>query len=137
MTRHRLWQGEDKDSSDVEWGNSYVDLDPISQLGLAHRCSVLRGGGAHLVRDVFLAADLLHRDAMSQMDGNTDIQDALGATGNADVDGELDTPSIDRVVETSSEGSMNDGRSEQSTGAGQLVPGVELYLGCDVVCYLR
>lgn len=31
----------------------------------------MEGPAAHLVRDVFLAADLMHEDAMSQMGGNS------------------------------------------------------------------
>ena len=63
------------DSSDEEWANAYAAMDPVSQLGWGNRGMEVEGPTAMLVRDVFIAADVLHADAMSQMGGNTENGD--------------------------------------------------------------
>jgi hypothetical protein len=69
---HRiLRQGEDRDSSDEEWEAAYNALDPIAQLGWRNRWAEVNAVGGDLVRDVFVAADEMHENAMSQMEGNT------------------------------------------------------------------
>lgn len=47
---------------------------------------MLQGDAAQLVRDVFVATDCLHEDAMSQMGASTNIGD--DGVGVEDVDGE-------------------------------------------------
>lgn len=76
ITRSCIWQGEDRDSSDEEWETAYAALDPISQIGWGHRRTEVNAVGSHVVRDVFLAADELHEEAMSEMEGNTRMQEA-------------------------------------------------------------
>ena len=70
VTLHLLWQGEDRDSSDEEWSNAYAALGPMAQIGWLNRGIPTNGGAAKLVRDVFVAADAMHEEAMSEMDGN-------------------------------------------------------------------
>ena len=79
---HPLWQGEERDSSDEEWDSAYAAMDPIAQLGLGNRRVPARGG-EELVRDVFAAADALHDEAMSEMAGNTQDNDAISGNGHA------------------------------------------------------
>lgn len=71
LTRSMMWQGEDRDSSDEEWDAAYADLDPIAQLGWGHPQDNDRTVGGHLLRDVFVAADAMHDNAMSEMEENT------------------------------------------------------------------
>lgn len=71
ITMTIVWQGEDRDSSDEEWEAAYAALDPIAQLGWRHHHDSASAVGAHLVRDVFVAADEMHNNAMSEMEGNT------------------------------------------------------------------
>lgn len=80
------WQGEDRDSSDEEWDAAFAALDPISRIGWANTTGRAPEFGAHLVRDVFVAADELHVNAMSSIDGNTavdgmDCEDAADDAG--------------------------------------------------------
>lgn len=79
-----LWQGEDRDSSDDEWDAAYVALDSVAQLGWIHRGAVRSEIGATLVRDVFAAADEMHENAMSQMDGNREVEEEPGGDGASD-----------------------------------------------------
>lgn len=44
-------------------------MDPISQLGWGNRCVEFDGAASQLVRDVFVAADRVHEDAMSEVGG--------------------------------------------------------------------
>ena len=75
------WQGEDKDSSDEEWEAAYRAMDPVAQNGWAHRRGQATEVGANLVRDVFVAADTMHDAAMSEMDGNTPMEEGSEAVG--------------------------------------------------------
>ena len=50
-------------------------MDPIAQLGWGNRRGEVEGPTAQLVRNVFIAADLMHEDAMSQMGGNNNSGD--------------------------------------------------------------
>jgi hypothetical protein len=75
----RSWQGEERDRSDEEWEQAYAALDPRAQLGWGNRFAV-SGGSEDMVRDVFVAADAVHAEAMSAMDGNASQND--GSTGN-------------------------------------------------------
>lgn len=45
-------------------------MDPIAQLGWGNQRGEVEGPAAQLVRDVFVVADLMHKDVMSQMGGN-------------------------------------------------------------------
>ena len=58
-------QGKERDSSDEEWENDYAAMDPILQLGWGNRRGVVKGPTTELVADVFVAADMLHLEAMS------------------------------------------------------------------------
>lgn len=73
VTRRNLLQGEDRDSSDEEWEAAYVALDPGAQIGWRGCRAALNSVGADLVRDVFVAADEMHENAMSAVDGNTHV----------------------------------------------------------------
>lgn len=79
-----LRQGEDRDSSDEEWEAAYNALDPIAQLGWRNRRAEVNAVGGNLVRDVFVAADEMHENAMSQMEGNTVMEEGSQGSG-ADV----------------------------------------------------
>ena len=73
---HRiLWQEEDRDSSDEEWDAAYAALDPIAQLGWRNRSGGVNAVGADLLRDVFAAADEMHENAMSEVEGNTPMEE--------------------------------------------------------------
>lgn len=61
------------DSSDEEWEAAYAALDPKDQIGWGNRRGQVAEVGANLVRDVFTAADQLHENAMSEMDGNSEM----------------------------------------------------------------
>lgn len=71
-----FWQGEERDSSDEEWEAAYAAMDPMAQIGWVHRIAEANAGGADVVRDVFVAADEMHDHAMSEMDGNTQSEEA-------------------------------------------------------------
>ena len=73
-----------RDNSDEEWEAAYAAMDPILQIGWGNRREEVHEVGATLVRNVFVAADQMHADAMSVMDGNTEEGVASRATG-ADV----------------------------------------------------
>ena len=45
-------------------------MDPIAQLGWENRRGEVEGPATQLVRYVFVAANLMHEDAMSQTGGN-------------------------------------------------------------------
>ena len=79
-------QDEERDSSDEEWDLAYAVMDPISQLRWGNRCNVVEGVTTTMVRDVFLAADMLHEDSMSEVGGSTHGDDESG--GNAEGDGD-------------------------------------------------
>jgi len=68
-------QGEPRDSSDEEWEAAYAALDPVFQCGWGNRITEGNEVGAQLVRDVFEAADEMHDNAMSEMEGNTEVED--------------------------------------------------------------
>ena len=72
ITSQPLWQDEEKVSFDEEWDIAHAAMDPIFQLDLGNRCGEVEGVVAQLVKDVFVAANLVHEDVMSQMDGNID-----------------------------------------------------------------
>ena len=78
---YMAWQGEDKDNSDEEWEATYAAMDPIAQNGWEHRRGHVAEVGADLVRDVFVAADAMHDAAMSEMDGNTPMEEGSEAAG--------------------------------------------------------
>jgi hypothetical protein len=65
--REYMMQGEERDSSDDEWGIAYAQMDPASQFGWRNRRGAAGGPAEQLLRDVFAAADELHSDAMSEM----------------------------------------------------------------------
>lgn len=82
ITLHLLWQGEDRDSSDEEWANAYAALDPMAQIGWLNRGVRANGVVAELVRDVFVAADAMHEEAMSEMDGNAEDDEEIRGDGD-------------------------------------------------------
>lgn len=51
--------------------------------------------GAHLVRDVFVAADEMHDNAMSSMDGNSEMEVVRGADDGAAEAWDSPTPPTD------------------------------------------
>jgi hypothetical protein len=61
-------------------------MDPIQQFGWRNRAQETFGVGANLVRDVFVAADEVHSNAMSVMDGNVEVH--LARTPDGDGAGE-------------------------------------------------
>lgn len=71
VTRRDVPQGEERDTSDEEWEAAYNALDPLEQIGFGNRRREVTPVGATLLRDVFAAADEIHENAMSGMDGNT------------------------------------------------------------------
>lgn len=71
MTCNCLMQGEERDSSDEEWGNAYAAMDPASQLGWRHRRCAVEGPAEELMRDIMQTADVVHSAAMSDMVGST------------------------------------------------------------------
>ena len=76
-----MWQGEPRDSSDEEWEAAYAALDPVQQIGWRNRRGQTNEVGERLVRDVFEAADAVHEHAMSEVDGNTQVEDGNGNVG--------------------------------------------------------
>ena len=60
---------------------AYATMDPIAQNGWEHRRGHVAEVGADLVRDVFVAADAMHDAAMSEMDGNTPMEEGSEAAG--------------------------------------------------------
>lgn len=98
------------DSSDEEWDNAYVAMDPISQLGWGNRCVEVDGAATQLVRDVFVAADVVHEDAMSEAAGST--HDEGEGRGSME-DAAEDTP------QSPTEGSMYAASSEEGDVEGE------------------
>lgn len=90
-------QGEDIDSSDEEWAAAYAAMDRIAQLGWRNRRIGGDGPAEHLLRDVFQAADAVHADAMSEMEGS---RQSAGGHGAAN---EIGTE-VGSVSESSDEG---------------------------------
>lgn len=80
-----LWQDDERDSSDKEWDIAYAAMDLIAQLGWGNQRGEVEGPAAQLVRDVFVAANLLHKDAMSQIGGNSNIGGECGGSLGATV----------------------------------------------------
>ena len=62
-------------------------MDPISQLGWRHRRGEVQGPASQLVRDVFVAADLVHLDAMSDVGGDSPMDEHCPESGEAPADG--------------------------------------------------
>lgn len=85
-----------RDSSDEEWDVAYAALDPIAQMGWGNRRQEANGVDVDLVRDVFVAADEMHDNAMSTMDGNTQVDSSLYGGADAEEDGE--SPRTERSV---------------------------------------
>jgi hypothetical protein len=82
VTSLLVWQGEARDSSDEEWDAAYVAMDPIQQFGWGNRAQPTFEVGTNLVRDVFVAADEVHSNAMSVMDGNAEVNSARTPGGD-------------------------------------------------------
>ena len=67
-------------------------MDPVAQIGWANPSGGAPEFGPRLVRDVFVAADAMHVNAMSSMDANSEMEgaddeevwDAAGADSTAD-----------------------------------------------------
>lgn len=76
-----VWQGEERDSSDEEWEAAYNALDAIAQIGWGNRRVAQSSVAAHLVRDVYVAADEMHDQAMSEMEGNTLVEEESPGVG--------------------------------------------------------
>lgn len=98
VTSGIMWQGEPRDSSDEEWEAAYAALDPVAQIGWGNRRAEGNEVGAQLVRDVFEAADEMHDNAMSEMEGNTQVEDVPDNVGASPRE---DRPSLltDRIVD--------------------------------------
>ena len=88
-----MLQGEERDSSDEEWEAAYAALDPLAQIGWGNRRAEAVAVGANLVRDVFVAADEMHDIAMSEMDGNTVMDEEITQHGDGGDRGEASTSS--------------------------------------------
>ena len=61
-------------------------MDPIQQIGWSTRRRHVGAVGANLVRDAFVAADEVHSNAMSAIDGNVGLDE--GSTAGASCAGE-------------------------------------------------
>lgn len=92
-----VWQGEARDSSDEEWEAAYAAMDPGYQSGWENRRREVNGVGDNLLRDVFVAADEVHGDAMSAMDWNTQEEEG-GAPIAAGAEGEGASPCTEGSV---------------------------------------
>lgn len=112
ITHAHLLQGEERDSSDEEWAAAYDRMDPISQLGWRNRRSENVGPAAHLVRDIFAAADVVHLDAMSEMAGSG------GEVGSHHVQTEA---TVDSSSSQSTERSMGPGASVEVEQDGEAL----------------
>lgn len=91
VTGHGVPQGEDRDTSDEEWEAAYAALDPLEQIGFGNRRVGDTTAGGNLVRDILAAADAVHDNAMSEMDGNTVMDEEIPLEGAADASGEVST----------------------------------------------
>lgn len=112
------WQGEERDSSDEEWEAAYAALDPSAQVGWGHRRGQVTEVGANLVRDLFAAADTMHDHAMSEMDGNTEMEEGSPTVGAGA--GE-DSPSICVGNRADTLDSMEDGLPGESPNPVDLI----------------
>lgn len=110
ITGAHLLQGDERDSSDEEWATAYDRMDPISQLGWRNRRAGNVGPAAHLVRDIFAAADVVHSDAMSEMVGSG------GEVGEPYVQTEA---TVDSSSSQSTERSMGPGASVEVDQEGE------------------
>ena len=99
-----LCQDQEKDSSDEEWEIAYAEMDPLSLHRWEHMRGEEGGGAAQMVRDVFLAADVVHEDAMSQMDAASQNEE--------DCDGNMEIVR-EELTSTTSEGSERSEGSDQ------------------------
>lgn len=63
-------------------------MDPIAQIGWANRHLQLSALGTNIVRDVFVAADGVHENAMSVMDGNILTEEESQGNGAGAAGGE-------------------------------------------------
>ena len=113
------------DSSDEEWGAAYGALDPLSQLGWDSRRAVQPSGVADIVRDVFVVADLLHEDTMSQMGGDANNV-SEGVAGTDGGDGEYSG--------SDGEACMEDNRTEVGSDEGDQWSQAMFYA---IACCLR
>lgn len=77
-------QDEERDSFDKEWDNAYAAMDLISHLGWANRCEELDLPAAHLLRNVFIATDVIHEEARFQMEDNSHLGDQNEGIGIED-----------------------------------------------------
>jgi hypothetical protein len=62
-------------------------MDPIQQIGWSTRRRHVGAVGANLVRDAFVAADEVHSNAMSAMDGNAGVEGSTAGASGAGEDG--------------------------------------------------
>lgn len=56
-------------------------MDPIAQIGWVNRHLQLSSVGVNVVRDVFVVADGVHENAMSEMDDNTLMEEESQGNG--------------------------------------------------------
>ncbi len=75
VTQVGVTQGEERDTSDEEWDAAYAAMDPLEQTPWGNCRAVATAVGTNLVRDVLAAADDMHDNAMSEMDGNTVMEE--------------------------------------------------------------
>lgn len=57
-------------------------MDPMAQIGWGNRSVQVNRGAAQPVRDVFVAADVMHEEAMSAMDGNAEDNEEIEGNGD-------------------------------------------------------
>ena len=106
------WQDQDWDSSDEEWEIANSGMDPLTRLHWGSMVGVDRRGAAQMVRDVLLAADVVHEDAMSEMGGATQ--------GEGERDNNMDL-GRDAWTSSSVEGSQSLGATEEGDIEGEHV----------------
>ena len=93
-------QNAERDSSDEEWDDAYAAMDPIAQYGWGTPGNALGDGTARLVRDVFVAGDMVHEAALVEIgvarhDMGEDINDeADSRESTLEADGDASAPHI-------------------------------------------
>lgn len=58
-------------------------MDPSAQIGWGNHRAGTEAVGTQVLRDVFVQADELHEHAMSEMDGNSPMEEARAVAGHA------------------------------------------------------
>lgn len=90
-------------------------MDPIQQYGWANRAHETFEVGANLVRDVFVAADAVHSNAMSRMDGNAEENFASFHDGDGGGDGATSPGTESSVHPSDSQQAALEGEHDERT----------------------